>query len=49
MTGSAAPPLFPSRQPPYQDRRTMEAERINLISNQLVDLSNRVNELRGYL
>jgi len=27
----------------------MEAERINLISNQLVDLSNRVNELRGYL
>ncbi|WP_411886576.1 peptide chain release factor 2 [Polaromonas sp. YR568] len=27
----------------------MDAERINLISNQLVDLSNRVNELRGYL
>jgi len=27
----------------------MEAERINLIGNQLVDLSNRVNELRGYL
>jgi len=27
----------------------MEAERINLIGNQLADLSNRVNELRGYL
>ncbi|WP_395060374.1 peptide chain release factor 2 [Polaromonas sp.] len=27
----------------------MEAERINTISNQLADLSNRVNELRGYL
>jgi hypothetical protein len=27
----------------------MEAERINTIANQLVDLSNRVNELRGYL
>ena len=27
----------------------MDAERINTISNQLADLSNRVNELRGYL
>jgi hypothetical protein len=27
----------------------MDAERINIISNQLADLSNRVNELRGYL
>jgi len=27
----------------------MDAERINLIGNQLADLSNRVNELRGYL
>ncbi|HYW58091.1 MAG TPA: peptide chain release factor 2 [Polaromonas sp.] len=27
----------------------MEAERINTIANQLADLSNRVNELRGYL
>jgi hypothetical protein len=27
----------------------MEAERINLIGNQLADLSKRVNELRGYL
>ena len=34
---------------PFQDKKIMEAERINLIGNQLVDLSNRVNELRGYL
>ena len=27
----------------------MDAERINIISNQLADLSTRVNELRGYL
>ena len=27
----------------------MEAEHINAISNQLADLSTRVNELRGYL
>jgi len=27
----------------------MEAEHINIIGNQLADLSNRVNELRGYL
>jgi len=27
----------------------MDAEHINLIGNQLEDLSNRVNELRGYL
>ena len=27
----------------------MEAEHINAISNQLADLSLRVNELRGYL
>jgi len=27
----------------------MDAERINIIGNQLADLSNRVNELRGYL
>ncbi len=27
----------------------MDAEHINTIGNQLVDLSNRVNELRGYL
>lgn len=27
----------------------MEAERINLINNQLVDLTARVHELRGYL
>jgi hypothetical protein len=27
----------------------MDAERINLINNQIIDLSNRVNELRGYL
>jgi len=27
----------------------MEAEHINLIANQIQDLSNRVNELRGYL
>jgi hypothetical protein len=27
----------------------MDAEHINLISNQIQDLSNRVNELRGYL
>ena len=32
-----------------QDYSTMDAERINTISNQLADLSNRVNELRGYL
>ena len=32
-----------------QDYRIMDAERINTISNQLADLSNRVNELRGYL
>ena len=31
-----------------QDRH-MEAEHINAIANQLADLSNRVNELRGYL
>ncbi len=27
----------------------MDAEHINIIGNQLADLSNRVNELRGYL
>jgi hypothetical protein len=27
----------------------MDAEHINLIANQIEDLSNRVNELRGYL
>jgi len=27
----------------------MDAEHINIIDNQLADLSNRVNELRGYL
>jgi len=27
----------------------MEAERINLINNQLVGLAERVHELRGYL
>jgi len=27
----------------------MEAERINLINNQLIDLTARVHELRGYL
>jgi len=27
----------------------MEAEHINLIANQIQDLSNRVTELRGYL
>ena len=27
----------------------MDAEHINIISNQIEDLSNRVNELRGYL
>ena len=32
-----------------QDYRIMDAERINTISNQLADLSTRVNELRGYL
>ena len=32
-----------------QDYRIMDPERINTISNQLADLSNRVNELRGYL
>ncbi len=32
-----------------QDYKIMDAERINTISNQLADLSNRVNELRGYL
>ena len=32
-----------------QDYRIMDAEHINTISNQLADLSNRVNELRGYL
>ena len=32
-----------------QDYSTMDAERINTISNQLADLSTRVNELRGYL
>ena len=32
-----------------QDYRIMDAERINIISNQLADLSTRVNELRGYL
>jgi hypothetical protein len=35
--------------PTLQDYRIMDAERINLISNQLADLSTRVNELRGYL
>jgi len=29
--------------------RIMEAERINLINNQLVGLTERVHELRGYL
>jgi hypothetical protein len=29
--------------------RIMEAERINLINNQLTDLTARVHELRGYL
>jgi hypothetical protein len=37
------------RPPPFSGQNIMEAERINLIGNQLVDLSNRVNELRGYL
>ena len=32
-----------------RDRTFMDAEHINTISNQLADLSNRVNELRGYL
>jgi len=27
----------------------MDAEHINLIANRIEDLSNRVNELRGYL
>jgi len=27
----------------------MDAEHINIIANQIEDLSNRVNELRGYL
>ncbi len=40
MRGS--PPLF-------SGLNTMDAERINIIGNQLADLSNRVNELRGYL
>ena len=35
--------------PNQAGRRPMDAERINTISNQLADLSNRVNELRGYL
>jgi hypothetical protein len=29
--------------------RIMEAERINLIDNQLISLTERVHELRGYL
>jgi hypothetical protein len=29
--------------------RIMEAERINLINNQLIGLAERVHELRGYL
>jgi hypothetical protein len=33
----------------FQDKTLMEAEHINAISNQLADLSLRVNELRGYL
>lgn len=33
----------------HSGQNIMEAERINLIGNQLADLSNRVNELRGYL
>ena len=32
-----------------QDTFLMDAENINTIGNQLADLSNRVNELRGYL
>jgi hypothetical protein len=32
-----------------QPDRPMDAERSNLISNRIADLSNRVNELRGYL
>jgi hypothetical protein len=35
-------------QTPRQDF-PMDAEHINIIGNQLADLSNRVNELRGYL
>lgn len=31
------------------DRTLMDAEQINLIANQIEDLSNRVHELRGYL
>jgi hypothetical protein len=45
MAGYAAQ----TRPSPFQDRNIMDAERINLIGNQLADLSNRVNELRGYL
>jgi hypothetical protein len=33
----------------YPLERIMEAERINLINNQLVSLTERVHELRGYL
>ena len=32
-----------------QDHSLMDAEHINAIANQIIDLSNRVNELRGYL
>jgi hypothetical protein len=35
--------------PNHAGLNTMDAERINTISNQLADLSTRVNELRGYL
>jgi hypothetical protein len=36
---------------PFRSRQDflMDAEHINLIGNLLADLSNRVNELRGYL
>ena len=45
---------FAHEKMPYQFFKTeqdflMDAEHINLIGNQLADLSNRVNELRGYL
>ena len=35
--------------PIFSGHAPMEAEHINAISNQLADLSLRVNELRGYL
>ncbi|MBC7549217.1 MAG: hypothetical protein H7224_11355 [Polaromonas sp.] len=35
--------------PTFSGQIFMDAEHINAISNQLADLSLRVNELRGYL